>query len=122
MVSKKEIKRVIKSYLRALENKNYNLIINLFTADGVVESPLYGVVKAVKFYRDLFNDTKSSKITLYQIFKDGNVGSAYFRYDWELKDGSKFSFECVDIFYFTADGKIKKLKIIYDTSKVRRVS
>jgi hypothetical protein len=40
-------------------------------------------------------------------------------YDWVLKDGTPTYFECVDIFQFAQDGKIKQVSIIYDTAKIR---
>lgn len=113
-----QIKKIIKLYLKALEDSSYNDIIKLFTKDAVVYSPLYGKIKASKFYKELFKVTLSSKITLLNILKNENVGAGHFRYDWVLKDGTPTFFECVDIFYFSK-GKIKILKIIYDTYKVR---
>ena len=116
-----KMEKSIKEYLKALEIGNYEAMMKLFTDDAVVHSPLYGEIKAVDFYRDLFNDTSKSTITLLNIFKSGNpnIGAGHFRYDWVLKDGTPTSFECVDVFQFAEDGKIKELTIIYDTSKIR---
>jgi ketosteroid isomerase-like protein len=110
-------------YLRALEKGSYDDVVELFTEDAVVVSPLYGTVKASEFYRDLFKDTAKSKITLLNIFvsKNNECAAANFRYEWTLKNGNTVSFECVDIFEFSEDGKIKKLKIIYDTHEVRKI-
>jgi ketosteroid isomerase-like protein len=119
-----DITVVIKLYLQALENGSYDDIVSLFAEDGMVISPLYGTVKAFDFYRDLFKDTAKSKITLLDIFTSKSseyVGAAHFRYEWTLKNGDIVSFECVDIFEFSEDGKIKKLKIIYDTYETRRI-
>ena len=118
------IVEVTELYLRALEEGSYDDIIRLFAEDAVVVSPLYGTVKASDFYRNLFKDTAKSKITLLDIFTSENsedVGAAYFRYEWTLKDGDTISFEFVDVFEFSEKGKIKKLKIIYDTYKVRQI-
>lgn len=115
------IEKTIKAYLKALEKGGYENMIKLFTKNAVVFSPLYGKIKAIDFYRELFKDTSKSKITLLNIFKSDNkcVGAGHFLYDWLLKDGTPTSFECVDVFQFTDDGRIKQLTIIYDTSKVR---
>jgi hypothetical protein len=98
-------------------------MIKLFTKDAVVLSPLYGEKKAVNFYRGVFKDTFKSKITLLNIFRSHNKGIAagHFRYDWVLKDGTPTYFECVDIFRFAQDGKIKQVSIIYYTAKIRPV-
>ncbi|PCN50577.1 hypothetical protein B6U99_03845 [Candidatus Geothermarchaeota archaeon ex4572_27] len=120
MVTKREIKRAIRAYLKALEKGDYGAIMRLFAPNAVVDSPLYGRVKADEYYNMLMRKTRESRIKLIQLFKDGNVGAAYFTYEWTLEDGVKVKFDCVDIFYFTADGKIRELKIIYDTYDVRR--
>ena len=117
-----QIEKTIKEYLKGLEISSVEKIIKLFSSDAVVHSPLYGEIQAKKFYQDLFKDTSKSKITLINIFVSQNnpqIAAGHFRYDWILKDGTPTSFECVDIFRFAEDGKIKELTIIYDTSKIR---
>ena len=118
-----EIEEVIKLYIRALEKGSYEAITKLFTEDAIVNSPLYGKIKASEFYKALFKDTTKSKITLLNIFvskSNRGVGAGHFRYDWILKDRTPTSFECVDVFQFANDGKIKQLTIIYDTHKARQ--
>jgi len=114
--------KIIKKYLEALEKGNYENMMKLFSDGAVIISPLYGEIKAADFYKELFKDTSKSKITLLNIFKSDNksIGAGHFRYDWILKDGTPTSFECVDIFEFSDNGKIKKLSIIYDTSNIRQ--
>lgn len=113
--------RIIKQYLKVLGIGNYKEIMKLFSPDAIVHSPLYGEVKASKFYRDLFADTSESKITLLNIFKgkDNFIGAGHFRYEWKLADGTLVSFECVDIFKFSKDNYIKDLTIIYDTAGIK---
>jgi len=116
------VEEIVKLYLHALEKGSYEDIVKLFTEVAVVVSPLYGTVKASDFYRDLFKDTSKSKITLLDVFvsKNSERVGAYFRYEWTLKDGRPVLFDCVDIFELE-EGKIKKLKIIYDTYEARRI-
>jgi len=118
-----EIKRTIKDYFKALEIGDYDKIKKLFTPDAVVNSPLYGRMKAKDFYMELFRDTSKSKITLIDLLRSENhlIMAGYIRYEWILKDGTPTTFECVDIFQFTDEGKIKTLSIIYDTAKIRTV-
>jgi len=117
-----QIEKTIKEYLRELENGNYENIIKLFSPKAIINSPLYGKIKAKDFYKELFKDTLKSKITLMNIFKSKNplIAAGHFRYDWVLKNGTSTSFECVDIFQFNKNGKIIKLTIIYDTAKIRQ--
>jgi len=112
------VKETIRLYLRTLEESNYSSLIELFTHDAVVDSPLYGKKRASEFYKELFKDTNSSKITLLDIFESENAGAGYFRYDWKLKDGTLVTFDCVDVFRFLQD-KIETIKIIYDTYYTR---
>lgn len=119
MIKKEEI---IKQYLKYLEIACYETIMSLFTDEAIVQSPLYGLIPAKVFYRDLLNDTSSSKITLKDIFlstMNENTSCACFEYIWTLKDGKKVTFEVVDIFEFDKTNKIKQLTIIYDTYPIR---
>tara|TARA_Y100000296_G_C5143318_1_gene242316 strand:+ start:115 stop:354 length:240 start_codon:yes stop_codon:yes gene_type:complete len=78
-----ESANIIEQYLKALEIGSYEEMMKLFTPDAIVHSPLYGEIKASKFYKDLFADTSESKITLLNIFKgkDDFIGAGHFRYD-----------------------------------------
>ena len=112
-------KKIITVYLRGLEKGNCNEILELFTNNATVSSPLYGEVKATDFFEQLFEDTSDSKIELHGVFvdiSDSNKYAAHFRYDWNLKNGQRVSFNCVDIFEFEEDSsKINHLSIIYDS-------
>ena len=89
-----------------------------------MNSPLYGKIEASRFYKDLFLDTKNSKIVLKNIFlgaENPNSAAAHFVYTWVMKDGAVNQFECVDIFEFEPGSKkIVSLKIIYDTYETRQ--
>ena len=113
---------IVKRYFEGLESANYQSIIQLFTEDAMVKSPLYGIVSAKKFYKELFKDTSQSKLTLLNVFSNESnpsVGAVHFRYDWIMKDGAQTSFECVDVIVLSDCGKIKELTIIYDTFGIR---
>lgn len=107
-------------YVKALQGGNLKEILDLFTTDGQVISPLYGKLKAAEFYLRLLKDTNQSKLTLKEVFdqKNGEKIAIYFNYQWTLQDGSEVSFDVVDI--LELDGcKIEKLTIIYDTFNTR---
>lgn len=117
MFTKKEI---LNQYLKFLEIANYEEIMSLFAADAVVNSPLYGRVKASNFYKDLLADTSSSKLTLKNIFEGyQDTAAMYFEYVWTMKDGQIIKFEVMDVFDFDINNKIKNLTIIYDTHLIR---
>ncbi|MDP2541311.1 hypothetical protein [Tenacibaculum discolor] len=55
---------IAKKYLEYLENGNIEKVIGLFSNNGIVESPIYGIKKADVFYRELNNDTSNSELFL----------------------------------------------------------
>lgn len=117
-----ESEKILNKYLHGLQKGSYTDIITLFAEDAVVNSPLYGKVKASHFYEELLNDTTKSKILVLNTFtnKSRNAGAVHFLYEWVLKDGTVTSFECVDIVEFSEKGKITQLTIIYDTYELRK--
>jgi hypothetical protein len=118
MITKKEV--AIK-YLDALEKGNIKTLLKLFTDKGTVDSPVYGVLNATKFYSQLNNDTVNSKLKLKGIFEesDSNKLALYFNYNWTLTNNKPVKFDVVDIIEFNESNQISNLKIIYDTVKSR---
>ncbi|WP_299252195.1 nuclear transport factor 2 family protein [uncultured Aquimarina sp.] len=112
---------VVKKYLFFLEKGEMNSVVDLFTYDGLVESPLYGVLSAKEFYEALAEDTNSSRLRFDGLFfeKNTNRASLLFDYMWTLKNNKIVEFKVVDILEFTSENKIKKLTIIYDTVNAR---
>lgn len=114
---------IAKKYLKYLENGNIEKVIDLFSSNGIVESPIYGIKKADEFYRELNNDTSNSELILKGIFEknDSNNLALYFTYKWTLKNNEKVEFDVVDIIELDSENKITKLKIIYDTVISRKL-
>jgi len=116
------MKDIILQYLEALESGSVEKLTRLFSDEAIIHSPLYGDLRANDFFKRLFADTNRSIIHLINIFSSidrASLFTAHFRYDWILKSGAAASFECMDIFQFNEQGKIKELTIIYDTNKIR---
>lgn len=112
----------IRNYLKELESSNVAGVLALFTPDARIYSPLLGWVSPAPFYRKLADASGNSKIKLMDICSStqGNPrATAYFTYDWQLKDGSQVSFDCVDVFDFNKEGLIEKMVIVYDTHAIR---
>ena len=116
MISKKEIGQ---KYLEALENGNIKELLKLFTKKGTVNSPVYGTLKATKFYSQLNSHTLKSQLKLKGFFEDCTLNrlAIYFNYKWTLSNNKSVEFDVVDIMEFNASNKISNLKIIYDTIK-----
>jgi len=120
MNSKKEIAI---EYLRFLEKGDMKNLLNLFSKNGIVESPVYGVMSAMLFYKELNNDTRNSELKLKGIFEedDSNRLALYFNYKWLMKNNKQVVFDVVDIIEFNELNQIIKLKIIYDTTESRKM-
>ena len=120
MISRKEV--AIK-YLDSLEKGNVKELLELFTDNGIVDSPIYGILNANKFFNELKNDTLNSKLTIKGIFEEkaSNQLALYFEYKWTMKNKKKVEFDVVDIMEFDNLNHICKLKIIYDTVKSREM-
>lgn len=118
MITKKEV--AIK-YIDFLEKGNIKDLLKLFTENGIVDSPVYGVMNADQFYNELSNDTTNSELHLKGIFEenDSNKLALYFNYKWTMKNYKQVEFDVVDIIEFNELNQISKLKIIYDTVKSR---
>lgn len=110
-------------YFQSLQAGDVEAICQLFAADGMVDSPLYGQKHHRDFYTELMEDSGTSTIEMKRIFSDPESGdlAIWFRYDWGLDNGERVVFEGVDVFELNDQGKIKKLTIIYDTVNSREM-
>lgn len=118
-----EPEHLVRAYIGALSRGDTDAILELFAPSGAVESPLYGIKRAVDFYRDLEKDTKRSTLQLQAVYVDPHdprKAAIHFRYRWEMKNGEIVTFSCVDLFEFTGPPlKVSKLSIVYDTHPIR---
>jgi hypothetical protein len=114
---------VATKYIEYLSNGAVEQVVSLFSADGMVSSPIYGDKPATSFFKELTNDTTNSKLTLRRIFDDPDSNSLalYFEYEWTVKSGKVVVFDVVDVLDFNHETKIEKLKIIYDTFVARKL-
>lgn len=123
-MSHQRYKPLIESYLHYLHSGDTQGILELFEEDAIVYSPFLGRVEAEPFFHKLAETTANSTITEFDVFgslNDSRCATAFFRYDWKLKDGTNVAFDCVDVFEFNeTDDKISSLTIIYDTFPVRQ--
>jgi len=116
-------KKIVTKYIEFLEKGDLNGITKLFIENGMVESPLYGKMKASEFYKELMSDTKKSELEIKGIYEEpeSNSIAIFFNYKWTMKNNEIADFDVVDIIDFNNSAKIKNLKIIYDTVKSRKI-
>ncbi|MEM7086747.1 MAG: nuclear transport factor 2 family protein [Bacteroidota bacterium] len=114
-------KEICQQYIQLLEKGATAQLIDLFTENAIVDSPIYGLMPASKFYRNLASDTINSELKLLGIFEenDGDSIALYFNFKWTLKTNQLVDFDVVDIIKFDDQHKIIHLKIIYDTVVAR---
>ncbi len=112
-----DIQAFAQTYLNLLRDGKATELAQLFSKDGMVASPVYGLVPANEFYNILFADTKTSKLTLDGVFREKASDRliVLFDYDWTLKNGKNVLFKVSDVFEFDDEEKVSKLTIIYDT-------
>ena len=116
--------KIAKTYIDGLERSDLDTIVDLYTKDGIVHSPLYGPLPAAKFYQALFNDTGRAKINLKGVTQGKQTNgqplvTLWFQFNWVLRSGQPAHFECVDVLEINDAGKIISLHIIYDTVLAR---
>ena len=114
-------KEVAKAYLEKLAAGDMDAVVELFSPDGVVQSPIYNRLPAADFYRELAADTRESRLELLGIFEAeaDNRLALYFNYHWLMANGQEVHFEVVDILIFNDQNQIEELRIIYDTVQAR---
>ena len=109
-------------YLQYLEASDLTKLLSLFSDKAIVKSPLYGKMNAVDFYKTLFKDTITSRLSMDGIFVEegSNRFTLVFDYCWKMKNNEEVKFKVVDIIALDNFSKIKELHIIYDTVESRR--
>ena len=92
---------------------------------GWVQSPFLGRLPVRDFVAKVAAASGRSELTVHDVLvsAEGHMRSvAYYLYNWQLKDGSRVSFECADVFNFDLDtGRIASIVLVYDTHLVRDV-
>ena len=119
------MQQLVRKYLQALEAGDANKAAALFIPDGWVQSPFLGQLPVKQFVNKVAAASKGSKLTVHDVLvsAEGNLRAvAYYLYDWRLKDGSRVSFDCADVFNFDpSTGHIQSIVLVYDTHPVRGV-
>ena len=119
------MQKVVRKYLLALEAGDANKAAALFVPDGWVQSPFLGRLPVREFFRKVADASSGARLTVHDILvsAEGHLRSvAYYLYDWSLKDGSRVSFDCADVFNFDpSTGHIQSIVLVYDTHPVRGV-
>src|SRR3984957_4329981 len=118
-----QMQKAVRKYLKALEAGDADKADALLVADGWVQSPFLGKIPVREYVRKVADASSSTALTVHDVLvsAEGHMRAvAYYLYDWQLKDGSKVSFECADVFNFDLNtGRIASIVLVYDTHLVR---
>jgi len=119
------MQKAVRKYLQALEAGDADKAAALFVADGWVQSPFLGKLPVRDFIKKVADASGDSKLTVHDVLvsAEGHLRAvAYYLYDWSLKDGTRVSFDCADVFNFDPDtGHVASVVLVYDTHLVRGV-
>lgn len=111
---------IIRRYLSAMESCDLDGVLACFADDGMISSPVYGLVSVRPFYERLFADTVSAEVTIHHVYRatdDPARWAAHFAYQWARREGPAVSTDLIDLFEFdTAAILITRLRIIFDTA------
>lgn len=114
---------LLRRYMSALGDSDYATIKRLFAPQGRVVSPFLGDMPAGPFFDRLAQASAQNLITPIDIFLSATGmpnATAYFRYDWTVRDGTLISFKVMDLFTFEPDSdRVVRLDLIYDTHPIR---
>ena len=115
---------LVMKYLMALEGRNLEAVLALFTPDGVVYSPLYGKSSARDFYTGFFKDSSKAEVTLLGLLGRGETTAGgtmtgyWARFSNVLATGARHEFDVVAAMKIK-NGKISALHIVMDTAFIR---
>jgi ketosteroid isomerase-like protein len=119
------MQQTVHSYLKALEAGDANKAAALFIPDGWVESPFLGRLPVRQFIKKVAESSNGTRLTVHDVLvsAEGHLRAvAYYNYDWRLKDGTRVSFDCADVFNFDpSTGHLQSIVLVYDTHPVRGV-
>lgn len=117
------MQHAVRKYLKALEAGDADRAAVLFTSKGWVQSPFLGRIPVREYVTKVAAASGRSELTVHDVLvsAEGHMRAvAYYLYDWRLKDDSRVSFECADVFNFDMDtGRIASIVLVYDTHLVR---
>lgn len=114
---------ILQTYMRALGESDYATVKSLFATGGKVRSPFLGEMPAGPFFDRLADASTRNVITPIDIFlstTEQHHATAYFQYDWTVRDGSVITFKVMDLFSFEPGTPlVSYLDLIYDTHPIR---
>ena len=108
--------RTIRRYLHAMEANDLPDVLDCFTPNALIASPVYGEVPVRPFYEKLVADTVRANVTIRTLYRSEerpDLWIAHFGYVWVRRDQADMDTELIDLFELDASGeRIRKLRIV----------
>jgi len=114
-------KKAIQGYLDGFCAHSMDGILKWFSKDALVHSPTQdGPKKPADFYPPVIARSAGVKFEVRAFYagETPDVATALLAYHKPMPDGTLRMFDCVDIFTFDKTGKIRDLRIVFDTKKL----
>ena len=113
-----------RKYQEALNRKDLESILDLFTVDASVKAPLLGELDVVSFHHRVFESCGYAVTRLTNVF-DGlhhaRSVALQFMYTWTFPGGRQASVEGMSVFELDEERKkFNRLTVIYDPTEFRR--
>lgn len=106
----------IRRYLHAMAASDLPGVLDCFTPDALIASPVYGEVPVRRFYETLFADTVRASVTIRTLYRSEERPDrwiAHFGYVWVRWDQADMDTELIDLFELDSFGeRIRKLRIV----------
>lgn len=113
---------LVDSYLRAMQNRDYESAVALFADDAVVVHPILGERPVRAFYEELFRFTATDVMTVEHVLvsaaESGPIGLVLMD-TWSTPEGGKISTRMVLIFDRDSHDKVSRLTVVFDTYGIR---
>lgn len=112
----------VERYVRRLDAGDVPGVLELFSEDGVVSSPMQGKIPAREFYPELAATLQRATITAQEVFvstDDSCRAAVRFHYDWTAAAENPPNFDCIDVITVDNAGLIAELRFVYDTHPLR---
>lgn len=113
-----------RQYQEALNRKDLESILDIFTVDATVKAPLFGELDVLTFHDRVFVSCGYAVTKLTNVF-DGlyhaRAVALQFMYTWTFPGGRQVSVEGMSVFELDEDRKkFSRLTVIYDPTEFRR--
>ena len=116
------VREMCARYLAAVERRDLEAVLALFTDDGIVVSPLYGEAPARDFFSAFLTDTDGAQLELVDVYEasDPRRFALHLRSRWTLSGGFVTNLDAVDLVELAPDqDRFSRMVVVYDSAQVR---